>query len=165
MILASLGPLTMGAYLHPKPFHAFLSMPATKLTTQASMESVADRVAVSGIIIQDLKERRRHNYKFDWEKMLTFKGDTGVFLQYAHVRLCRLVLTGWYRGPPLMSPPLAPNHWDGMRDMVSCQILTLTLTLSSLLVLNGNGANITPCFLLSFLVWKVIQGNLLQILE
>lgn len=65
---------------------------ATKLDDCEDMERVADTLGVSAIIIQDLKQRRLTNYKFDWEKMLKFTGDTGIFLQYTHARLCRLVV-------------------------------------------------------------------------
>ncbi|KAI0223882.1 putative arginine--tRNA ligase, mitochondrial [Lamellibrachia satsuma] len=62
----------------------------TKLDDCEDMERVADTLGVSAIIIQDLKQRRLTNYKFDWEKMLKFTGDTGIFLQYTHARLCSL---------------------------------------------------------------------------
>lgn len=38
---------------------------------------------------QDFKGPLMSDYKFDWEKMLQAQGDTGVFLQYTHARLCR----------------------------------------------------------------------------
>ena len=61
---------------------------ATKLV-ERDVSRVADTLGVSAIIVQDLKQRRLTNYKFDWAKMLQFSGDTGVFLQYTHARLCR----------------------------------------------------------------------------
>lgn len=30
---------------------------------------------------------RINNYNFNWDRMLSFEGDTGPYLQYAHVRL------------------------------------------------------------------------------
>ncbi len=33
------------------------------------------------------------DYKFDWDKVLQAHGDTGVFLQYTHARLCRYTHT------------------------------------------------------------------------
>lgn len=53
------------------------------------IESVADTLGISSIIIQDLRERRQNTYQFSWEKVLSFKGQSGVVLQYAHARLCR----------------------------------------------------------------------------
>ncbi|OMJ09071.1 putative arginine-tRNA ligase, cytoplasmic [Smittium culicis] len=49
---------------------------------------VAEIVAISAIIIQDLSARRVKDYEFDWSRMLSFEGDTGPYLQYAHARLC-----------------------------------------------------------------------------
>jgi len=52
--------------------------------------TVAEALGMSAILVQDLKEYRQNNYKFSWERMLNFNGDTGVFLQYTHARLHRL---------------------------------------------------------------------------
>ena len=61
---------------------------ATKLEP-ADVDVVAERLAVSAIIVQDLKHTRKTRYDFNWKKMLQFEGNTGVFLQYTHARLCR----------------------------------------------------------------------------
>lgn len=63
----------------------------TKVTEEKDQEIVAEALGLSAIIIQDLKEYRNNNYKFSWERMLNFNGDTGLFLQYTHARLCSLV--------------------------------------------------------------------------
>ncbi|XP_052824981.1 probable arginine--tRNA ligase, mitochondrial [Octopus bimaculoides] len=52
--------------------------------------AVADTLGISSILVQDLKERRNFDYTFSWKKCLNFKADSGVFLQYAHARLCSL---------------------------------------------------------------------------
>ncbi|GAB1609894.1 probable arginine--tRNA ligase, mitochondrial [Argonauta hians] len=52
--------------------------------------AVSDILGISSILVQDLKERRNSDYTFSWEKCLNFKADSGVFLQYAHARLCSL---------------------------------------------------------------------------
>lgn len=38
---------------------------------------VADVVGMSSIIIQDMTARRHKDYEFDWNRMLSFEGDTG----------------------------------------------------------------------------------------
>ncbi|KAG0656711.1 hypothetical protein C6P45_002631 [Maudiozyma exigua] len=50
-------------------------------------EIVADSIGVSAIMIQDMQSKRINNYKFEWNRMLSFEGDTGPYLQYAHSRL------------------------------------------------------------------------------
>lgn len=62
---------------------------ATKVTEEKDQEAVAEALGLSAIIVQDLKEYRNNNYKFSWERMLNFNGDTGLFLQYTHARLHR----------------------------------------------------------------------------
>ncbi|XP_071863525.1 arginyl-tRNA synthetase, mitochondrial [Bombus fervidus] len=54
------------------------------------IDETSDILGVSGVIIQDLKQNRMNNYKFDWNLMLDMKGDSGIKLQYAHCRLCSL---------------------------------------------------------------------------
>ncbi|KAK2193859.1 hypothetical protein NP493_5g16017 [Ridgeia piscesae] len=66
------------------------SKETTKLGSPEEMKRVAETLGVSAIIIQDLKQRRLTNYKFNWEKMLQFNGHTGIFLQYTYARLCSL---------------------------------------------------------------------------
>jgi hypothetical protein len=42
-------------------------------------DKVADILGVSSILIQDFKERRQNTYKFSWDKVLSFEGDSGVY--------------------------------------------------------------------------------------
>uniref|UniRef100_A0A3Q2DQN5 Probable arginine--tRNA ligase, mitochondrial n=1 Tax=Cyprinodon variegatus TaxID=28743 RepID=A0A3Q2DQN5_CYPVA len=51
-------------------------------------EEVAEKVGMSALIVQDFKGPLQSDYKFDWDRMLQAQGDTGVFLQYTHARLC-----------------------------------------------------------------------------
>lgn len=50
-------------------------------------EKVADLVGISAVMIQDMQAKRINNYEFKWDRMLSFEGDTGPYLQYAHSRL------------------------------------------------------------------------------
>uniref|UniRef100_A0AAX7TS90 Probable arginine--tRNA ligase, mitochondrial n=1 Tax=Astatotilapia calliptera TaxID=8154 RepID=A0AAX7TS90_ASTCA len=52
-------------------------------------EDTAEKVGISALIIQDFKGPLQSDYKFNWDRMLQAQGDTGVFLQYTHARLCR----------------------------------------------------------------------------
>lgn len=54
-------------------------------------EATAETVAVSALIVQDFKGPLQSDYTFDWDRMLQAQGDTGVFLQYTHARLCSLM--------------------------------------------------------------------------
>lgn len=50
-------------------------------------EKIADLVGISAVMIQDMQSKRINNYEFKWDRMLSFEGDTGPYLQYAHSRL------------------------------------------------------------------------------
>jgi len=41
-------------------------------------------------MVQDMKGKRINNYNFDMDRMTSFEGDTGPYLQYAHARLCSI---------------------------------------------------------------------------
>uniref|UniRef100_A0A3P8SJP2 Probable arginine--tRNA ligase, mitochondrial n=1 Tax=Amphiprion percula TaxID=161767 RepID=A0A3P8SJP2_AMPPE len=59
--------------------------------TMDNPEDTAEKVGISALIIQDFKGPLQSDYKFDWDQMLQAQGDTGVFLQYTHARLCSLI--------------------------------------------------------------------------
>ncbi|KAI7869695.1 arginyl-tRNA synthetase [Spinellus fusiger] len=50
------------------------------------MNTIADKAGVSAILIQDMKSKRIKSYNFAWDRMTDASGDTGIALQYAHVR-------------------------------------------------------------------------------
>ncbi|GMM34498.1 arginine--tRNA ligase [Saccharomycopsis crataegensis] len=50
-------------------------------------EKIADLIGISAVMIQDMSGKRINNYHFSWDRMLSFEGDTGPYLQYAHSRL------------------------------------------------------------------------------
>ncbi len=49
-------------------------------------ELVAKQVGIGAITFNDLVNDRVKNVDFDWEKVLSFEGDSGPFVQYCHVR-------------------------------------------------------------------------------
>lgn len=51
-------------------------------------DAIADQLGMSAILIQDMKSKRGKDYAFSWDRMTDTRGDTGVFLQYAHARVC-----------------------------------------------------------------------------
>ncbi|WFD00081.1 arginine--tRNA ligase [Malassezia yamatoensis] len=56
-------------------------------------ERTADIVGMTAVKIQDMAGKRINNYTFDWNRMFSFEGDTGPYLQYNHVRLCSMQRT------------------------------------------------------------------------
>ncbi|KAF2843251.1 arginyl-tRNA synthetase [Patellaria atrata CBS 101060] len=53
-------------------------------------DRTADTLGISAVMVQDMKGKRINNYEFDMDRMCSFEGDTGPYLQYAHARLCSI---------------------------------------------------------------------------
>ncbi|WPH04928.1 glycosyltransferase family 90 protein [Acrodontium crateriforme] len=53
-------------------------------------EETADTLAISAIMVQDYSGKRINGYNFDMDKMTSFEGDTGPYLQYSHARVCSM---------------------------------------------------------------------------
>lgn len=51
---------------------------------------VAEMLGIGAIKYADLSTDRNNNYTFEWEKMLSFDGNTAPYLQYAHARICSI---------------------------------------------------------------------------
>lgn len=50
-------------------------------------EGTSDLIGITAVKIQDMQGKRGNNYEFNLKRMTSFEGDTGPYLQYAHVRL------------------------------------------------------------------------------
>jgi len=49
---------------------------------------------VGAVRYADLMQNRSSDYQFDWDKMISFKGNAGPYLQYAHARIQALFRKG-----------------------------------------------------------------------
>lgn len=49
-------------------------------------EMIAKQVGIGAVIFNDLYNNRMKDVTFSWERMLNFDGETGPYVQYAHVR-------------------------------------------------------------------------------
>jgi len=54
-------------------------------------EEVAKEVGIGAVIFADLSTRRSKDIDFDWDRALSFDGDSAPYVQYTHTRLCSLV--------------------------------------------------------------------------
>ena len=57
----------------------------------ADKDIVAEAVGIGAIIFNDLKNSRIKDIIFDWDEILNFNGETGVYLQYTHARISSLI--------------------------------------------------------------------------
>ena len=62
--------------------------------------------------------KRINNYNFDWNRMFSFEGDTGPYLQYNHVRLCSMERTNAEDGLVLPLADLDPASMKTDRLLV-----------------------------------------------
>ena len=51
---------------------------------------VARMVGIGAVKYADLSGDRIKDYVFDWDRMLSFEGNTAPYLQYAHARICSI---------------------------------------------------------------------------
>ena len=51
---------------------------------------VARQIGIGAVKYADLSTDRIKDYVFDWERMLSFEGNTSPYLQYAHARICSI---------------------------------------------------------------------------
>ncbi len=52
---------------------------------------IAEVVAIGALKYNDLSQNRLSNITFDWDKMLSFEGDSGPYLQYSYARLKSII--------------------------------------------------------------------------
>ena len=52
--------------------------------------AVATMVGIGAVKYSDLSSDRVKDYIFDWDRMLSFEGNTAPYLQYAHARICSI---------------------------------------------------------------------------
>jgi arginyl-tRNA synthetase len=69
-------------------------------------KKVAKIVGMGAIKFADLSQNRVRDISFDWDKILSFEGDTGPYLQYAYVR-CNSILK---RAPKAKADPHELAH-------------------------------------------------------
>jgi arginyl-tRNA synthetase len=56
----------------------------------AQREEAARMIGIGAVKYSDLSSDRVKDYVFDWDRMLSFEGNTAPYLQYAHARICSI---------------------------------------------------------------------------
>lgn len=54
-------------------------------------EGLALQIGVGALVFSELKNRRLNDIRFEWDQALSFEGDSGPYVQNAHVRLCSIL--------------------------------------------------------------------------
>ncbi|GAA5969149.1 hypothetical protein JCM8115_007129 [Rhodotorula mucilaginosa] len=67
--------------------HEVMQKNEAKYNAIEDPDYTSDKLGITAVKVQDMAGKRINNYEFKWERMTSFEGDTGPYLQYAHVRL------------------------------------------------------------------------------
>ncbi|CAO2161154.1 unnamed protein product [Urochloa humidicola] len=59
--------------------------------TNDELDRTSEAIGLGAVKYADLKNNRLMNYTFSFERMLSDKGNTAVYLQYAHARICSII--------------------------------------------------------------------------
>ncbi|TQV63087.1 MAG: arginine--tRNA ligase [Sulfurovum sp.] len=55
--------------------------------SEVELQNIASIVGIGAVKYADLSLHRESNYMFDWNKMLSFEGNTALYIQYAYARI------------------------------------------------------------------------------
>ena len=75
--------------------------------TQEELLRLSRSIGIGAVKYSDLKSDRTKDYVFDWEKMLSFEGETGPYLQYAHARIASIL-----RNDKFQHSKTGPTHFS-----------------------------------------------------
>ncbi len=76
---------------------------------EAELAEVARVVGIGAVKYADLRQNRNTDYQFDWDKMVSFKGNAGPYMQYAYARVRSIFRKGGL-DPSTARGPIALAH-------------------------------------------------------
>lgn len=59
--------------------------------TPPELDALSEALGVGALVFNELKNRRTGDTKFDLDAILSFEGDTGPYIQFAHVRMAGIL--------------------------------------------------------------------------
>jgi arginyl-tRNA synthetase len=87
------------------------------------VEEVARVVGIGAVKYADLAQNRQSNYVFSYDRMLSLKGNTAPYLQYAYARIRSILReAGWSEGrpgPPMEVALTAPQELELAKRLVA----------------------------------------------
>lgn len=89
-------------------------------------ELIAEKIGVSAIIFNDLKNYRANDFEFNLEEMVRFEGQTGPYLQYTSVRIASILnQEPWDQSEPIDFEFLSTDIAFEMVKLISQYSLTI----------------------------------------
>ncbi|CAJ2636644.1 unnamed protein product [Trifolium pratense] len=70
---------------------ALLERDTTSDWSEEEIEKISEAIGYGAVKYADLKINRLTNYTFNFDQMLSDKGNTAVYLLYAHARICSII--------------------------------------------------------------------------
>jgi arginyl-tRNA synthetase len=65
---------------------------------------LARAVGIGAVKYADLRQNRASDYQFDWDKMISFKGNAGPYMQYAYARIQSIFRKGEVESDTVRGP-------------------------------------------------------------
>ncbi|KAL8730149.1 MAG: hypothetical protein Q9166_004232 [cf. Caloplaca sp. 2 TL-2023] len=87
--------------------HEVMQKNQTKYEQVENPEQTADTLGITAVMVQDMTGKRINGYDFSLDRMTSFEGDTGPYLQYAHARLCSITRKAGLSAEDLKSADLS----------------------------------------------------------
>src|SRR5690625_2877022 len=92
---------------------------------EQELRTIAEQAGIAAIKYADLSSNRIKDYTFDPKRMVSFTGNTGVYLQYAHTRLASILRRAADEGLSIDNPSDAGLQGDNLHSAERDLILML----------------------------------------
>ena len=110
--------------------HEVMKVNEAKYAQVEDPGAVSDILGISAVMVQDMSGKRINNYPFEINRMLSFEGDTGPYLQYTHARLCSIMRKSGFEEKDLLAANFSllkeQSVIDALRLMARYPDITLT---------------------------------------
>jgi arginyl-tRNA synthetase len=98
------------------------------MLTSAQQAQIAEVVGIGALKYADLSTDKIKDYVFDWDKMLSFEGNTAPYLQNAYVRICAIFRKGKINSDVLNQSSIVLT--DEIEHALAIQLLTFSDTIT-----------------------------------
>jgi arginyl-tRNA synthetase len=102
-----------------------LAIMAEKNPEAAAKDGLALRIAVGALVFSEMKNRRLNDIRFEWDQALSFEGDSGPYVQNAHVRLCSILRKAGLADKTFSPDELTSLRWNIYADVDAFAVLDL----------------------------------------
>ncbi len=101
---------------------------AQRASGMAENDELVESIAISALRYVFLRSSAGHNIVFDFEKSLSFEGDSGPYLQYTHARCCSVLRKGKEAGVLSAHSPNVGEGWGEVHGVYTSSSLLRLLS-------------------------------------